>query len=319
MTSFLYRALFLSLLLGSLISTTTASEETEAELSVNVYEGPTSNGGECPSLDETITEGKYAMIHFTVSVADSSKTGTPGHEFQSTKTEGQPIGVTIGLGEVIPGWDQGLLGLCQGDKVVLVVPPSMAYGNDGTGTGEDDIPGGATIKFDIEIVTVMEGPSEDEDEEQAKAMFDGADTDKDGKLSRAEFDEMFASQIGEVSDPEEMLVISQQLDQFWDTQNLDGDDFLTLDEFMAPTGFDGEGDEEGYGDENTPEEEFAELDTDSDGKLSQSEVESFFTVLGQPVPDDFWEHLDTNQDGFISFDEFFLANEGDEQELEDEL
>ena len=278
----------------------------------NVYEGPSANGGSCPSADDTISEGKYVRMHFTVTIDETSETGEKGKVMESTRETGEPIGVTLGHGEVIPGWDEGLMGMCTGDKAVLVVPPHLAYGNVGTGTGEDDVPPGATIKFDIEIISVMEGPTKEEDEAQATAMFEGADTDKDGKLSRAEFDAMFASQIGEVDSADEMAAIQEQLQKFWESQDQDKDGVLTLEEFLAPSTFDIDMEPE----EHTPEEEFASLDKDGDGKLSKEEIDGFFVSLGQEAPEDFWEHLDENKDGFITFDEFFA--DIDEFDVEDE-
>jgi FKBP-type peptidyl-prolyl cis-trans isomerase len=55
--------------------------------------------------------------------------------------------------QVIQGWDQGLLGLCVGAKAILVIPPEMGYGMKGAGS----IPGGAALKFDVEVVSVNKG------------------------------------------------------------------------------------------------------------------------------------------------------------------
>jgi FKBP-type peptidyl-prolyl cis-trans isomerase 2 len=287
---------------------TVANAATDSPI-VTVTSGP-SKDKTC-SAPDAIVPGNYAKIHFAVSIDASSTSGEPGKVMESTQA-GDPIGVTLGHGEVIPAWDQGLMGLCAGDKVTLVVPPSLAYGDEGTGDGEHDIPGGATVKFDIEIVSVLEAPSEDEDTEQATAMFTAADENGDGKLSRAEFDAMFAAQIGDVADAEEMNAIQLQLDHFWAAQDHDGDGFLLLEEFLAPSSFDA------HDDSDDPEEEFNALDTDKDGKLSKEEVTEFFTSLGQEVPDDFWLHLDENKDGFISFDEFFVEGEYDDGEDEEE-
>merc|ERR1719444_34853 len=58
---------------------------------------------------------------------------------------------TLGVGQVIPGWDKGLLSVCKGDERHLVVPSHMAYGDRGAG---NVIPPGATLLFDIVIVDV---------------------------------------------------------------------------------------------------------------------------------------------------------------------
>lgn len=305
--------LLLFLILALFLSASTVRSADPHLLSVKVFEGPSADGGSCPSSEDTITEGDYAKIHYTVFIDESSEVGEPGKQYESTLTDGNPIGVTLGHAEVIPGWDEGLVGLCKGDKVTLVVPPHLAYGDKGTGDDPDDIPGGATIRFDIEIVSVMEGPSEEEDDEEAMAMFDNADTDKDGKLSRPEFDAMFAAQIGEVSDAEEMAAIQEQLQKFWDSQDDDKDGYLSLEEFLAPSTFDT--DDLDDMDSHSPQEEFNALDTDNDGKLSRQEIEDFFSSLEQEVPDDFWEHLDENKDGFITYDEFFV--EGDEEDYDE--
>lgn len=120
---------------------------------------------------------------------------------------------------------------------------------------------------------------------------------------------MFVNQLGDMG--EDVDEIQQQLDHFWHAQDYDEDGYLTIEEFLGPAEADDEEDTD-------PEEEFALLDTDGDGKLSKTEVEAFFSSLGQDVPGDFWEHLDENSDGFISFEEFFDADD-DEGDLEQEL
>lgn len=303
---------FLVLLLWSTVLLQSLSHAAPEEVSVNVYEGPSSNGGKCPSEEETIRPGNYVRIHFSVSIAETSKTGEPGRQYESTLTEGEPVGVTIGVNEVIPGWEKGLPGLCQGDKATLIVPPDLAYGEEGTALADgEDIPGGATIQFDIQVISILEGPPEDEDEIQAKAMFAKADTDNDGKLSRTEFDTMFLQQLGALG--EDTDNIKEQLDHFWNSQDYNGDGFLSIEEFLGPS-------EADDGEDTDPEQEFAALDTDGDGKLSPAEIEAFFTTLGQDVPEDFWDHLDEDKDGFITYQEFFVdEDEEDFDDLEQEL
>ena len=74
--------------------------------------------------------------------------------------------------QVIPGWDQGLLGVCKGEERHLVVPSTLAYGDRGAG---DVIPPDATLLFDIVVVDVIKAKSpedirrEKEEEERRRA------------------------------------------------------------------------------------------------------------------------------------------------------
>jgi len=66
---------------------------------------------------------------------------------------GQPFETYIGQGNVIKGWDRGMLGLCKGSKRRLIIPPDMGYGDQGAG---GSIPGGATLIFDTQLVAISE-------------------------------------------------------------------------------------------------------------------------------------------------------------------
>jgi peptidylprolyl isomerase len=73
-----------------------------------------------------------------------------GTEFDNSKKRGQPFEFTVGAGQVIKGWDQGLVGMKVGGQRILVIPPDMAYGERGVGP----IPGNATLVFSIELIDV---------------------------------------------------------------------------------------------------------------------------------------------------------------------
>ena len=145
------------------------------ELKVNVYEGPT----ECDEGD-TVTVGDKLVMHYTGSIDESSSTGEPGSQFDSTRgPERDAFHVTIGYGEVIQGWDEGLVGLCAGSKAILTIPSEMGYGAHGAGCGRDGvcvIPGDATLKFDVEVVSVSKPIP-------PPNLFDKLDVDKDGMLT----------------------------------------------------------------------------------------------------------------------------------------
>jgi FKBP-type peptidyl-prolyl cis-trans isomerase len=115
--------------------------------------GPTD---ECDEVDR-VKVGDHLEIHYTGTIDESSKAGTPGQQFDSSRDHvryvygDETFSFTIGMGEVIDGWDEGLLGLCKGAHATLVVPPEFGYGDEGAG---DAVPGGATLNFEVEVVEV---------------------------------------------------------------------------------------------------------------------------------------------------------------------
>lgn len=74
-----------------------------------------------------------------------------GTEFDNSYKRGQPLVFTLGTGQVIKGWDQGLLGICAGEKRKLVIPPHLAYGEMGS---PPTIPPDSTLVFEVEAVKV---------------------------------------------------------------------------------------------------------------------------------------------------------------------
>ena len=74
-----------------------------------------------------------------------------GQVFDSSYQRKQPIDFTIGVGQVIPGWDEGIQLLKVGDKARIVIPSELAYGSKGAG---GVIPPDATLIFDIELMQV---------------------------------------------------------------------------------------------------------------------------------------------------------------------
>ncbi|PPS18606.1 hypothetical protein GOBAR_AA01993 [Gossypium barbadense] len=81
---------------------------------------------------------------------------TDGTVFDSSFERGDPIEFELGSGQVIKGWDQGLLGMCVGEKRKLKIPAKLGYGDHGS---PPKIPGGATLVFDTELVAVNGKPS----------------------------------------------------------------------------------------------------------------------------------------------------------------
>ncbi|WAR19305.1 FKBP2-like protein [Mya arenaria] len=71
-----------------------------------------------------------------------------GEEFDSSYSRNQPFVFTLGTGQVIKGWDQGLLGMCEGEERKLVVPSDMGYGARGA---PPKIPPNAVLVFDVKL------------------------------------------------------------------------------------------------------------------------------------------------------------------------
>lgn len=89
--------------------------------------------------------GKKVSVHYTGKLED-------GTIFDSSVSRGEPIAFVLGAGQVIPGWEQGILGMKVGGKRILIIPPELAYGPQGR---PPVIPPNATLIFDVELVNVQ--------------------------------------------------------------------------------------------------------------------------------------------------------------------
>ncbi|KAL1743489.1 hypothetical protein HDZ31DRAFT_83363 [Schizophyllum fasciatum] len=98
--------------------------------------------------DVKIGEGPKATKGKTVSMRYIGKL-TNGKQFDAN-TKGKPFTFHLGKGEVIKGWDEGIVGMQVGGERQLTIPSAMAYGKRGT----DGIPGGSTLVFDVKLLSV---------------------------------------------------------------------------------------------------------------------------------------------------------------------
>lgn len=90
------------------------------------------------------TVGQQVQVHYELKLVN-------GTVVDSSFQRGQPIAISIGVGQVIPGWDEGILLLNEGSKATLVVPSDLGYGPAGAG---GVIPPNATLIFKVELVKV---------------------------------------------------------------------------------------------------------------------------------------------------------------------
>lgn len=89
-------------------------------------------------------KGDILHMHYKGTLED-------GTEFDSSYKRSDPLTFTLGSGQVIRGWDQGLLGMCEGEKRRLVIPSELGYGSAGA---PPTIPGDATLIFEVELVKI---------------------------------------------------------------------------------------------------------------------------------------------------------------------
>lgn len=77
--------------------------------------------------------------------------GKRGKKFDSSLDRGQPFVFPLGAGQVIQGWDEGVIGMKVGGKRTLIIPPAAGYGSE----ADEDIPANSTLIFDLELVGVQ--------------------------------------------------------------------------------------------------------------------------------------------------------------------
>lgn len=95
-------------------------------------------------VGESPAKGKRVTVHYTGRLEH-------GKKFDSSVDRGQPFTFTIGVGQVITGWDEGVMTMQVGGKRRLTIPPELGYGRQGAG---DVIPADATLVFDVELLGV---------------------------------------------------------------------------------------------------------------------------------------------------------------------
>jgi peptidylprolyl isomerase len=100
--------------------------------------------GEAP-----VEQGSVVRVHYTGWRED-------GVQFDSSHDIGRPLTFTVGKGEVVPGWEEGMLGMRQGGVRRLTIPPQLAYGDQGLA---DRIPPGSTLVLEVQLLELLESPT----------------------------------------------------------------------------------------------------------------------------------------------------------------
>jgi FKBP-type peptidyl-prolyl cis-trans isomerase FkpA len=117
----------------------------------------TGNVDKLTTIDQKVgtgVEAKNGMevtVHYTGWLYDDSAKDKHGKKFDSSRDHGEPFSFTLGAGRVIEGWDQGVAGMREGGKRILLIPSALGYGARGAG---DDIPPNASLVFEVELLKV---------------------------------------------------------------------------------------------------------------------------------------------------------------------
>jgi FKBP-type peptidyl-prolyl cis-trans isomerase len=104
-----------------------------------------------PGTGAEVAAGQTAVVHYTGWLFADGAPDNKGRKFDSSRDRNDPFAFRVGGGQVIKGWDQGVAGMKVGGERRLVIPPELGYGSRGAG---GVIPGGATLVFDVELVSI---------------------------------------------------------------------------------------------------------------------------------------------------------------------
>lgn len=97
------------------------------------------------------TAGMDVLVHYTGWVYDKDAEEHHGKKFDSSYDAGHPFTFRLGAGQVIKGWDQGVVGMRVGGIRTLVIPAALGYGARGAG---EDIPPNSALVFNVELLGV---------------------------------------------------------------------------------------------------------------------------------------------------------------------
>ena len=108
-----------------------------------------------PGSGEATRFRTAVLVHYTGWVFDGCKADRKGEVFDTSVGKPVPLSVMVGVGRVIRGWDEGLLGMKEGGKRLLVIPAHKAYGDR---SPTPKIPPNSALVFEVHLVKIIQQP-----------------------------------------------------------------------------------------------------------------------------------------------------------------
>ena len=100
---------------------------------------------------DVVANGSPILVHYTGWIYDATKPDGKGAQFDSSRTRIAPFSFIVGVGKVIKGWDQGVVGMRIGGKRTLIIPANLAYGE----RARPNIAANSNLMFDVEIINII--------------------------------------------------------------------------------------------------------------------------------------------------------------------
>ncbi len=127
------------------------AENTEAALAQAIIDGSTADGRVTKLIvhDVSLGSGRQAKVGDMVTVHYIGLL-KDGPEFDNSYTKDTPVSFKVGAGEVIKGWEQGIVGMKEGGERILIVPATLGYGD----TAVNSLPAHATLLFSIQLLSI---------------------------------------------------------------------------------------------------------------------------------------------------------------------